>query len=150
MRTCKVRGMTQTRREYAASLGLAIAGARGKFSKDAVAAIDKARAEGMVFSDDNAPVRTARPATVTDTTTESVTRIPSASESAYLFPSDFRFPEGEYRAVAHIDGKRKVFGMREVCNNCRVSLVMCACANPTIYGNVVVKLERTVSASTHQ
>lgn len=41
-----------TRREYAASLGLAKVGVRGKLSHAAHEAIDKAREEGMTFSDD--------------------------------------------------------------------------------------------------
>lgn len=45
----------QTKREYAASLGLAKLGVRGKLSGAAHDAINKARAEGMTFSDDNAP-----------------------------------------------------------------------------------------------
>lgn len=138
--------MTQTRREYAASLGLAIAGARGKFSKAANEAINKARAEGMTFSDDDKPVSTPRLAPVGGTSEPVRASIPPVTESPYLYPSDFRFPEGEYRAVAVIDGKRTVFGMRECCNNCRVSLTNHACDNPTIYGNVTVTLERKVSA----
>lgn len=46
-----------TKREYAASLGLAIAGARGRMSREANAAIDKARSEGTVFSDDGPVVK---------------------------------------------------------------------------------------------
>ena len=38
-----------TRREYAASLGLAIAGARGRLSREANAACDKAIADGTTF-----------------------------------------------------------------------------------------------------
>lgn len=39
-----------TRRDYAASLGLAIAGARGRLSREANTACDKAEAEGTVFT----------------------------------------------------------------------------------------------------
>jgi hypothetical protein len=59
-----------------------------------------------------------------------------------VFPSDYRFPEDDYRAIARIDGKRVEYGMREVCNNCRVSLVNHGCDNPTIHGNIVLKIER--------
>lgn len=41
----------QSKREYAASLGLAKLGARGKLSKEAHAAINKAIADGVNFSD---------------------------------------------------------------------------------------------------
>lgn len=53
----------QTKREYAASLGLAKLGVRGKLSRDAHAAIDKARDNGVTFSDDapKAVVKVDRP-----------------------------------------------------------------------------------------
>ena len=45
--------MTQTAREYLVGLGLAKAGARGKFSADAHKALKKALADGVKFSDWN-------------------------------------------------------------------------------------------------
>ncbi|PIM65916.1 hypothetical protein CTU88_46300, partial [Streptomyces sp. JV178] len=53
----------QTRREYAASLGLAEMGKRGRMSKAAYAAIEAAEAKGTVFADTGV-VRTNKPATV--------------------------------------------------------------------------------------
>jgi len=134
----------QTRREYLIGLGLAKPG-RGKFSKAANEALAKARAEGIVFSDDDKPVSTPR-ATPVGGTSEPRAAVVPVTESPYLYPSDFRFPEDEYRAVAVIDGKRTVFGMRECCNNCRVSLTNHVCDAPSIYGNVSVTVERKVSA----
>ena len=127
----------QSKRDYAASLGLAIAGARGKFSNAAKEAIAKAEAEGMKFSDTGptkatGPSRSASP--VGDPKTAAT---PSAGVSDYIFPSDFRYPEGEYKAVGS-DGK--TYGMREVCNNCRVSLVNHMCDTPVIYGDVTVHI----------
>lgn len=49
--------MNMTRRAYAASLGLAKEGARGRMSAEAHAAIAKAEGEGKVFSDTNATPR---------------------------------------------------------------------------------------------
>lgn len=47
------------------------------------------------------------------------------------------WPEASYKAV----GKdKKVWGMREVCNTCRVSLVQNQCANPTILGDIPVTI----------
>jgi hypothetical protein len=43
--------MTQTARDFLADNGLAIRGARGKFSKEAKAFLAKAQAEGKVFAD---------------------------------------------------------------------------------------------------
>lgn len=48
-----------TRRAYAASLGLAKLGVRGRMSADAYAAIEKAEAGGMTFSDSAAPAKRA-------------------------------------------------------------------------------------------
>ena len=43
-----------------------------------------------------------------------------------------------YKAVA---GNGKVYGMAEVCNNCRVSLVQCHCGKPTILGDITVTIK---------
>lgn len=125
----------QTKREYAASLGLAIAGARGKFSTAAKEAIAKAEAEGMSFADTGKPI-SLKPATTKAEPTAPVVSKPG--DSLYVSPSEFRFPESEYRAVAVIDGKRTVFGMREACNTCRLSLTNHMCASPSVLGHAVV------------
>ena len=127
--------MMQSKRDYAASLGLAIAGARGKFSNAAKEAIAKAESEGMKFSDSTGPTKDAGPQRSAPQTKTAAT--PPAGVSDYIFPSDFRFPEGEYKAVGS-DGK--TYGMREVCNNCRVSLVNHMCDSPVIYGDVTVHI----------
>jgi hypothetical protein len=44
----------KTQREYLASKGLAIAGARGRFSKEAKAELERVLADGMQFSDGKA------------------------------------------------------------------------------------------------
>jgi hypothetical protein len=46
--------------------------------------------------------------------------------------------EAEYKAMS---GKT-VHSMREVCNNCRVSLVQCHCGSPTILGNIPIRIVR--------
>ncbi|WXW92499.1 Lsr2-like DNA bridging protein [Streptomyces phage Enygma] len=53
----------QTKREYAASLGLAEMGKRGRMSKAAYAAIEAAESKGTVFADTGV-VRTNKPAAV--------------------------------------------------------------------------------------
>ena len=53
----------QTRREYAATLGLAKLGVRGRMSREAYAAIEAAEAAGTVFADTGV-VRTNKPAAV--------------------------------------------------------------------------------------
>jgi|SRR6478735_5176164 len=127
----------QTRREYAASLGLAKAGARGKFSNEAKAAIAKAEASGTKFSD-SAPK-------------EKVVKSPKATNSVkkestgIIADIVYTYPEGEWQAREKVS--KKLRGMREVCNTCRVSLVAHRCENPRIVatdgsGPVDVVIER--------
>lgn len=121
----------QTKREWLVSQGLAKPG-RGKFSNAAKEALAKAEASGVKFSD----VVTKVPAPTGNPTEKSVP-VQSATESPYLYPSDFRFPEGEYKAVG-TDGK--TYSLRECCNTCRVSLTNHMCDSPTIHGNMAVHI----------
>lgn len=47
------------------------------------------------------------------------------------------YPESMYKAIDP-DGKER--GMAEVCNHCMVSLVQCHCDNPTILGDIPIKI----------
>lgn len=131
-----------TRRDALVAAGLAKPG-RGKFSKDALAWLDAERAKGVKFSDDDgAPSRVVaeKPSTQeAEPTRRKNEPIPAGS---YLFPSDYRFPESEYRAFARIDGKKVEIGMRECCNTCKVSLVNHGCLSPTVHDSIAVKIER--------
>lgn len=126
----------KTKREWLASQGLAIAGARGKFSNAAKEALAKAEASGMQFSD--SPNATTAPKVTKPKAPAPV--VSTAADSLYLSPSDFRFPEEEYKAV-EVGGK-KTHSMRECCNKCRVSLTNHACNEPTIHGNIAVSIVR--------
>lgn len=128
----------QSKREYLVGLGLAKPG-RGKFSNAAKEALAKAEAEGMKFSDNSVPAirPTEKPTGNSDEPAAPVRIDPR--ESAYIFPSDFRFPEAEYKAVG-TDGK--TYSMRECCNTCMVSLTNHACNSPTIHGNMVVHIRK--------
>ncbi len=120
-------------RAWLVEKGLAKDG-RGKFSNQAKIELDNAVAAGQKFEDwpkgENAPVN--------KTNVAKAGKVEDSSErfSDYLYPSDFAWPEGEYKAMA---GKKE-YSMREVCNNCRVSLVMCQCGSPTIHGGIVVEI----------
>lgn len=48
------------------------------------------------------------------------------------------YPKHLYHAVGIEDNK--TYGMPEVCNTCRVSLVQCGCGNPTILGGIRVRI----------
>jgi hypothetical protein len=126
----------QTRRDYLVGLGLAKPG-RGKFSTAAKEALDKARASGTKFSDDEVPTKTVTEKPTGDSVQGKTDRKSEPTFTPYLSPSEFRFPEAEYKAKG-ADGK--TYGMRECCNLCRVSLVGHMCDNPTILGNIAVKI----------
>lgn len=121
----------QTRRDYLADKGLAIRGARGKFSNAAKEELAKAVAAGVKFSDDV----TVKPAKATGPTDPKPAKVADPTVADYIFPSDFRYPEAEYKAVV-ITGKGE-HSMREVCNPCGVSLTNHMCNAPTVHGKPV-------------
>ena len=135
-----------TAREYLAGKGLAIAGARGKFSKAAHEELARALSAGMKFSDwPKSGVATPRKVSnvAKNSPKVSVTRNSgaghSATETEYLSPSDFRFPEEDYIAKG-ADGK--TYSMRECCNTCKVSLTNHMCNDPSALGVAVTIVRR--------
>jgi hypothetical protein len=62
-----------------------------------------------------------------------------ASNEKIIADFTIHYPEDKWQAK---DTKGKRVGMREVCNNCRVSLVQCTCGAPTILGDIAVKIVR--------
>lgn len=111
--------MAMTRREYAISLGLAKDG-RGRMSKAAHDAINKALAEGMVFSD--VPGSGNK---------DKVVKSEEVKPDIDLFSAT---PEQLYNDGWFIlDGKKKVtVSGREVCRKCMVSLNWHECNTPVI------------------
>lgn len=73
----------QTKREYLAGKGLAIAGARGRLSAEAHKAIDLAHSQGVKFSDDN-------PITVTKITKPRAIKVPKPVVTEAVNPKDVR------------------------------------------------------------
>lgn len=49
----------------------------------------------------------------------------------------YTFDEKLYKAMT---ADKRPIGMREVCNNCRVSLVQCHCGRPVIHGDTKVTI----------
>lgn len=137
-----------TAREYLVERDLAKPG-RGKFSKVAHAALEKALAEGVKFSDypkagKPAPVKSTAPKVEKAVGQKSETKPANTGKAIaeILFEDEYRYPEKEYRAVSFNDGKKVIHSMREVCTNCGQSLVMCSCGAPTLYGGrIKVKIE---------
>lgn len=126
----------KTEREWLVEKGLAKPG-RGKFSNAAKEALAKAKAEGVEFKSTG-----PKPPVIAERGVSKEDAAKPAGLSDYLWPSDFRYPEAEYVAVARDEnGKRVLHSMRECCNTCRVSLTNHGCDNPTILGMIPVKIE---------
>jgi hypothetical protein len=129
----------QTKREALAAQGLAIAGARGKFSREANIWLDDQRSKGVKFSDDGPKPVKVKVEKVTDVKVDKPTGV---GYPDYIFPSDYRYPEGEYKAFKREGGKKIEVSLRECCNNCRVSLTNHGCESPTIHGSISVTIEK--------
>lgn len=115
-------------RDWLISQGLAKP-TRGRLSREAKAALERAIADGMKFSDISS-----------NSTGEIKKVVPNSEFTDYTPPSQYRYPEHAYEAIARENGKTVRYGMREVCNNCRVSLVGHRCDSPTILYNIPVTI----------
>src|ERR1041384_6133293 len=153
----------QTRREYAASLGLAEMGKRGRMSAKANEAVKAAEAAGTVFADTGV-VRTNKPAAVkagaydakavrawakaNGIEINSRGRISSEILEAYAKANpDVKAPSGKgvrphaarFRSASTeyvaVDRKGKVwrFSENEACK-CGYSLAYCKCGSPVVLG----------------
>ena len=105
----------QTKREYAASLGLAVAGARGRLSREAHAAIDKAIAEGMQFAEPQVTVKVAKPAKPAQVRVkrEPVESVGVAGDVKQRYTMDQEFVGTDSL------GKKRTVNARQACGNCR-------------------------------
>lgn len=115
--------------------GLAKPG-RGKFSNAAKEWLDGQVAKGVKF--DDYPKGAAPVKSVEETEKPTAPVASDPRDTPYILPSDYRFPEAEYKAV----GGNREYSLRECCNTCRVSLVNHACDAPTIHDNIVVSIVR--------
>lgn len=132
----------QTRRDYLVDLGLAKPG-RGKFSNDAKAALAKADAQGYEFLDGPSPKGNG--SGPIKSTVKKEKSAPTGDTSGIAELAPYRFEESDYRAVETVSGIER--SLRSACNGCRVSLVVCWCAEPVIVardgnGSVPVRIER--------
>lgn len=117
-----------TKREYAISLGLAQPG-RGRLSREAHAAIDKAIAEGMTF-DDAAPVKTS---VKTDRSVSVKTdRKPSPVESSGIQEISTRYDNDQLFVGTDSKGKKHTVNARQVCMPCGYSLTSHRCNDPQV------------------
>lgn len=111
----------QTRRDYLVSLGLAKAG-RGKFSRDALAALDKARAGGMTFSDEEAKAVAVK---VKAAKKERKASEPEESQNNYADARLFVSSLDEEFVGEDSSGKRVVVTARAACYDGRYSIAGC-------------------------
>jgi len=117
----------QTKREYAASLGLAQAGARGRLSREAHAAIEKAIAEGMQFSDANKITVSSKPATPKTIRVGKPANPESvgvAGDVISLYAADTKFTGRDST------GKKFTVDARQVCKKSGYSITSCPCGGP--------------------
>jgi len=123
-----------TKREYAASLGLAIAGARGRMSREANAAIDKARSEGTVFSDDGPVVVKAPKASKPASVSVKVTRGPVVETSQSVMGDVFtRYEMTQMFKGFDSQGKEhKNINVAQACYTCGYSLLGHTCNEPKV------------------
>lgn len=129
-------------RDYLVKHGLAKPG-RGKFSNAAREALARAVEKGESFDDfPNKATTVVKP---TGAPKPKVKAAPVESAEVYDIP-EYRYPETMYRAIEIRNGKRIERSMREACNGCGLSLVVCWCSTPRIVahdggGSVPVKIE---------
>lgn len=120
--------MTQyngTRKDYAASLGLAKRG-KGRMNREATEAVNKAIAEGMTFSDHRVGVtKGSEPSTGPVVVKADTDDAHNYSDAYYRYELDQQFSY-------NVDGKVFRIGSRGACMTCGYSLVGHVCDNPVV------------------
>lgn len=102
-----------------------------KFVKDGrtvTTVLLEAQKSGVKFSD--WPKGEIKVEKCDETKTEKVTVTRDTSESGFVEPAPYRFHESDFKALE--TGSKRERSMREVCSNCRVSLVAHMCEAPRI------------------
>lgn len=111
---------------------------RGRLSREAVARLHELVREGWQISGYSVEAKADVP--------KAEAKVVKAANTGEKVISEihYTYPENEWKAL-DADGKvlgGKYMGMREVCSNCRVSLVAHNCESPRILGNKPVFLVR--------
>ena len=104
---------------------------RGRISRENNEWLDAEIAAGRISISDNAPKRV-----IADKSSKPAPKVEKADPNR-IADIVILYPKDEYHAKG---GDGKVYGMAEVCNTCRVSLVQNMCENPTILGNIPVRI----------
>lgn len=117
------------RKEYAVSLGLATPG-KGRMSREALEAIEKARAGGQVFDDDVVTTPTPRAQPTVSVKKDISPRVASEDQPGDLNHVSglyMRYPlETVFQGVGE-GGKKYTVTARAICYNTSVSIVGCPC-----------------------
>lgn len=116
------------RKEYAVTLGLATPG-KGRMSREALAAIDKARAEGTVFDDDDVQPRAPKAPRVAPVRAQRATTHVRQSEGI-MADTNLRYPLDQKFKGVDSQGKTHIVSGRNACT-CGYSLVGHVCNTPS-------------------
>lgn len=121
-----------TPKEALAKDGFPVKQGRGRLSREADARCRELAAQGWAikgYAVDKATPKSATAPVV-------VKKAPASTEKIV---QDFTilYDENHYKAIG---SNGKEYGMREVCNKCRVSLVQNHCETPTILGDIAVTI----------
>lgn len=104
---------------------------RGRLSKDKIALIEKAVAEGASI-DGYTVSKSYKPTDTTGPTKPvQVDKVAIKGDRIADVPDETR-PEKSWEAFTMVDGKRQPIGMRTVCNTCANSLTYCYCRTPLV------------------
>lgn len=131
-----------TQREYLISLGLAKP-TRGKFSREGHAALDKARSEGMTFSDDHraSPVKREASAPAVDRSRMEDGR-PSVEPGGNWTPEP---PQTRVRLISamYCEDDRGMTIQFMTCRKCAYHVSLCRCASVGMPHGAIKLLDRT-------
>ena len=114
------------------SASIAFSEGRGRLSRDAVAKCTELAGKG--WSIDGYVIDKGAPATVDSPPV--VKKVATVNEKV-ISDITILYDVNAFEAIDNLGG---VWSMREVCNNCRVSLVQCHCGKSTILGDIAVQI----------
>lgn len=118
------------RKEWAVQQGLATPG-RGRLSREALDAIEKARAEGMTFDDDNGVSAPRKPREKSEKAASGSKSTKAKSDGGDgFFANETRYPIDSKWAGFDSKNKKHTISGRNVCFNCGYSLCGHTCNSP--------------------
>lgn len=132
-------------KEWLVSQGHLSEAGKGRLSLENLARVEKAHAAGTRFDNwplTNTPAKRAKairdgsaatqskPKPVRTEAAREIAKGGEATDIQEIAP--YTHTEATHSVYELVDGVRKARSLREVCNNCRVSLVQCECGHPEI------------------